>query len=670
MKTRICRRQFLQTSGLATAYATIGQTLRGAGSASVASPSASKPHKHPRLLFSDVDLPAIRARLSRDPSRKIYERYTRRAQGGSGEPEPLILLALMKDDPALKQAAGKAVIEHLRRYREGGELVLSGRPAPHQKPRDGAANTWIDFSTLRYAHRVLNEYDVVAGFGVLSPGEHKEIQDHTFWMMDQFMSPRIREINASPAGRRHNFHTDNCTIIATAALCFPDHPNAKQWLDYALSDLGWQMENSVIDGAWWEVPRYHGAVLRTLLPLFHALKRNTSVDMYANAGVRALLDWFVRCQTPRDRVYGEFLKKGGVSGINGVETMAFTPDAVCATPNVGDADLVNYWFATLGMAASAYKETDPAFAGRLMWGWHRAGGPYAPESNLLMPPLILIDPDILPIPQKLGSENMPHIGYAIMRSNDDQPGEKYLFFTCGPRRGISHKHRDQNSFMLFADGVPLALDAGSGPYRTPEHELWHKATISHNTVIFGDRDQDMEDGRILQWVSNEHVDYLVSDASNAARVPQFYRYILFVKPDYFVMWDFIRSYLPGEWLLHSPAKDIVRREHGLDFITPWGGEPRRPLRAAGGQAAGLGRRGALRPVDPSRRSRGAAVPAPEIRQGEERPTRRLPHRPPPASLRCRARVRPAGRKRGERYPGHARRSDRHDHDVFGHTRIY
>lgn len=533
-------------------------------------PVLAATRKRPYLLISEEDLPALREKLSREPSKHIYENYTRRARAGSGgEVEPLILIALMNNDRRAIEAAGRAMMESLRRSRERGEVVLSGRPAPHQIPRQGAENLWIDFSNMRYVHRLMNQYDVIESFGVLSDGERGEFQKHIFWVLDQYMSPRIKEINARETSRKHNFHTDNITIIGTAALCFPEHPNAKQWLDYALTDLVWQMENSVLDGAWWEVPRYHGAVLRSLIPFAWALKRNAKFDLFASAGFRGLLDWLVRCQTPRDRVYGEFLKKGGVSGTNGAESMAYAPDAVAETPNVGDAELVNYWCANLAMAAPAYRQSDPGFAGRLMWGWERAGSPYAPESNLLLAPLVLIDPAIRSVPQKLGSENMPRAGYAVMRSDYDRPDEKYLFFTCGPKRETSHKHRDQNSFMLFAEGVPLALEAGSGPYRSADQELWHKATISHNTVLFGGRDQDMEDGRILKFVSKDAADYLAADASRAARVPQFTRHILFVKPDYFIIWDFIRSYVPAEWLLHGPAREIVKSEHRLEFLTSW-----------------------------------------------------------------------------------------------------
>jgi hypothetical protein len=575
-KTEFSRRSFLKLGATTAAAATGCYLSLNAGELSAA--SLNPPGKRPYLLISEDLLPAFREKLSKEPSRKIYERYTREAAAGRrAETEAYILLALIGGSNEAKQAAGRALMRSLRDNKPRGELVLAGKLAPPHLARAGASAYPIyDFSVLRFMHRLLNQYDVVESFDALSPEERKEFRDYTVWMVGQLMSEKIKTISQRIPDRRHNFHTDNITIIATAALAFPEHPQAKEWLGYALAEFEFQMKESVEDGAWHETPRYHGAVLRSLIPLAYALKRNAGVDWFKNDGLRSMLDWLVRCQTPRDRVYGKWLQSGQMTGTNGAETMAYAPDAVSESPGIGDAEWVNYWFAVLGMAAPAYRDSDPGFAGRLMWGWERAGGPYAPESNLLMAPLILIDPTIKPIRQELVSEAMPKSGYAILRSDYDKPSEKYFIFTCGHRREqhwAGHKHRDQNSFSLFAEGVPLSLDAGTGPYSTPEQSLWHKSTLSHSTVLFGGRDQSKEDGKIIRFVSQKDADYLIGDASRAAGetsgVLQFHRHVLFVKPDYFVIWDFIRSYVPTEWLLHSPAREIRKSERSIEFVTPW-----------------------------------------------------------------------------------------------------
>jgi len=531
------------------------------------------PNKRPYLLITEKELPAFRNKISRDPSKRIYghaKSLLARTVGYEDRSrelfsvELLILLALKNGDRSSMEAAGKAFIESLRRSRPIGEIIMKGEVGLHHQPRPGATGPRYDFSVMRYVHRMMYQYDFIDSFGVLTEEEQKEYLDHTFWVLDRFMSPELRKLNSRYADRRHNFHSDNITVIGTVALCFPDHPRAREWLEYALTDFAWQMEHGVENEAWHETSRYHSAVLTSLIPLAYALRRNTNVDFFDNEGFRGLLDWLVRCQTPRDKVYGKWLLDRKAT-----DMMAYPNEAVSLTPAIGDASWGNGEFAHLGIAAPAYKESDPAFAGRLMWGWHRAGCPY----GSLLKGLILIDPSIKPVPQRLGSEGMLKAGYAILRSNYDRPDEKYLILACGHHRTkhwAKHRHRDQNSFSLFAEGVPLALDAGSGPYRTPEQILWYKATVSHNTVMFGGLDQDPEDGKILKFVSKEGVDYVLGDTGRASRAYQFFRHILFVKPDYFVIWDYIRSYVFAEWLLHSPVEEIRKSAHMLEFVTAWG----------------------------------------------------------------------------------------------------
>jgi hypothetical protein len=533
--------------------------------------------ERPRLLIDEKGLARFRRRIAAPPVKRVYDLYVARARSG-GEPaiEPLALLAIAGQSGAAR-AAGLALMRSLDPGCERVRVILSDQVGPGQQPRPGATGPAHDFSGMRFVHRLLNQFDVIDALGGFTPEERNAIEAFVTETATALMSPAIREINARPADRIHNFHTENITVLATAALCFPMHPQAGEWLDYALTDLLWQMEHGVEDGAWHETPRYHGAVLRTLVPLAHALQRCASFDLFANAGFRSMLDWQVRIQTPRDRVYGEWQRDGRAGGPYSRDLLAYPSEAVALIPGVGDAEWANFWFTPLAMAASAYRQTDPAFAGRLMWGWTRAGGPYAPEAPLLLAPMLLIDPSVPALPQQLGSEVQAQGGYAILRSGYDTPTERYLLFSCGVRREdhwASHAHRDLNSISIFADGVPLSLDPGAGPYRTAEHALWHKGTGSHSTVSFGGRDHDREDGRIIKFVSKPGADYVVGDAGlavgEAAAALQFHRHILFVKPDYFVVWDFLRSWVPTEWRLHSPAREILIDGSRAELITPWG----------------------------------------------------------------------------------------------------
>jgi hypothetical protein len=570
-KNPITRRHFLQTSLLTTG------TLLASNVTDIKAREISiQPiESRPNLVLNAKDLPSFREKLARQPFKRILDIYTN--SGKTDNTEALILLALTTNEQNYKQLAAQSLMKNLRQSQKIGTSILNGEIAPGHQPRPGANYPRYDFSNIRFIHRLTNQYDVIASFKTLSADEEREFQNVMFALVGKLMSPEIRKLNSNYSDRRHNFHSDNITAIGTVALCFPDHKEAKNWLEYALTDFEWQMENGVLDGAWHESPRYHGAILRSLIPFLYAVKRNTGKNLFQNKNFRAMLDWLVRIQTPRNKVLGAWLKSGKENyAINSGLMANPTAEAVAELPALGDSDWANFWFATLGMAAPMYQPTDPNFAGRLMWAWERAGAPVAPESNLLMLPLFLTDPTIKSIPQNLESEVQKNIGYAILRSDYDQPSEKYLIFTAGKRRDehwAGHFHRDQNSFSIFAEGIPLALDSASGPYGTSDQALWHKATVAHNLVQFAGRDQEREDAEIIQFESQTGADYLVGDATRAAgevhHVLQWNRHILFVKPDYYVIWDYIRSYIDGDWILHSPAQEIKRSEHSLEFVTPW-----------------------------------------------------------------------------------------------------
>jgi hypothetical protein len=156
-----------------------------------------------------------------------------------------------------------------------------------------------------------------------------------------------------------------------------------------------------------------------------------------------------------------------------------------------------------------------------------------------------------------------------MRSGFNTPDELWFLLHCGRRSLTGHDHADWNSFNLYAFGYPLALDSGSGAYKSPMHKAWNDKAVAHNTVIFGDRSQERSDGKLLIFASKPEADYSVTDASVPAGVPQYLRTVVFVKPDYFVIWDQIKADEPASWIIHTTATDFQWSEHKVRCITPW-----------------------------------------------------------------------------------------------------
>jgi hypothetical protein len=77
----------------------------------------------------------------------------------------------------------------------------------------------------------------------------------------------------------------------------------------------------------------------------------------------------------------------------------------------------------------------------------------------------------------------PDVGYVRERL----PGSQCAFsFNCGEYIGAIHDQSDNNSFTLFADGLPVALDAGAFDY---PQEGNASSSYGHNAVIIDGRGQ-------------------------------------------------------------------------------------------------------------------------------------------------------------------------------------
>lgn len=166
-----------------------------------------------------------------------------------------------------------------------------------------------------------------------------------------------------------------------------------------------------------------------------------------------------------------------------------------------------------------------------------------------------------------------------MRDRFDSQDEVWFMLKCGATS--MHDHEDKNSFSLIAYGTPLALDAGTGDYNDPSHRSWNKRVISHNVVAFRDKNQEdtfsydsqrAVDGKILHWDTQPLFDYSVSDAATAARVSEYTREVLFVKPDYFVIRDKVSAATNKEsvWMMQTPCQNIEWGKRSIMCGNDWG----------------------------------------------------------------------------------------------------
>jgi hypothetical protein len=167
----------------------------------------------------------------------------------------------------------------------------------------------------------------------------------------------------------------------------------------------------------------------------------------------------------------------------------------------------------------------------------------------------------------------PDVGYVRERL----PGARCGFsFNCGEFIGAIHDQSDNNSFTLFAHGVPVALDAGA--FDHPQ-EGNASSSYGHNSVIIDGRGQLPAghgfgvSGEIIYLHRDEDRLIVAGDASRSFNslayneVRRALRWCVFVKrPDpYLVVFDDIEKddvEHDYEFLLHTPTPSAAAIEDG------------------------------------------------------------------------------------------------------------
>jgi len=418
---------------------------------------------------------------------------------------------------------------------------------------------------MRGIWRCIHLYDVVQALGMLSESDRIEFRDSLVKSIELALGKDAKHPRmTSNTGFHHmNIWGDVVISAGITGLAFPELPQSKDWVEFAMNEINWQLTTGEWDGCWHESARYHMWQLAICGQFFEILKNRTGIDMFQHPSIKRMCEWSVTYSTSLTSVPN--LKNSKASGIS-------------LMPAIGDASWEPESYGVLNLYARQYVKSDPKLAEKLQWQWLRSG---SPTSGCTSATALLLDPTLKSQkPSLLTSTINKRKGYVLMRDKFDTPDEVWFLQKSGEPSYSGHENADRNSFSLFADGVPLAMDAGSGNYNDPRHFAWHKKTISHNAVIFEDskhpgdilqyKSQKLVTGNVLAWKSTADADFSSLDASAASEVERNVRNVLFVKPDYFVIYDEIKSKQNSYWLLHTPAEKFDYKEHSVDCITSWG----------------------------------------------------------------------------------------------------
>ena len=309
--------------------------------------------------------------------------------------------------------------------------------------------------------------------------------------------------------------------LAMLGLLFPEFKDAGEWLRRGLSILWQQVRRQVgPDGVHGEQAiMYHQVITSELLEMLVLLENNGLATPTDVLGIFARMLDFERAITKPD---GQI-------------------------PLIGDSALGDSYlrFSTLNGGAALLGRDDLTIGGldeatlwlvgseRVRWLRSRSGTSSTSDSRAF-----------------------PDGGYFVMRHGNGQGS--YLIFDCGPfgyPPAPGHGHADALSFELYAGGRTLIVDPGVYNYHLgAEWRNYFRSTAAHNTLVVDSLDQSLLVGlwhvlrpaqaTLHEWITAEQFDLVSGSHDGYTRLGSpitHRRYILFVKPEYWIVLDLLNG---------------------------------------------------------------------------------------------------------------------------------
>ncbi len=369
-----------------------------------------------------------------------------------------------------------------------------------------------------------------------------------------------------------NFATEYYTSFALVGLTYPEHPAAEMWIEQGCELFERNLATCFYEsGGYCESLNYHHHEVQMLTQLATALWAAGRRDFFEHPRFRANFGFFADVLTPPTRLT-ETARE-----LVARPTNLNPPTGDCAVlatnwGNSGESCSGSLLPPSVAVAAGVYADRDPAYARHLMASWRRTSQSFCTHYSGFN--LIALGRSDLPDAElPMASKVVEGLG-AVMRAAVGTPAEVFGWIKCG--LATHHNCRDEGGLVLYARGAPLLGDFG---YHTRHQGRTEGAyeTWKHTCVSFGGRTASAYIGteRTLPpeaWRSSPESDLLVACLPVDSIVPEgasyldvtpcprieHRRFILFVKPRYFVIYDRItRSTLPSSWWLHALAHDAT-----------------------------------------------------------------------------------------------------------------
>ncbi|MGB6032923.1 MAG: alginate lyase family protein [Bacteroidota bacterium] len=142
------------------------------------------------------------------------------------------------------------------------------------------------------------------------------------------------------------------------------------------------------------------------------------------------------------------------------------------------------------------------------------------------------------------SIDFPNSQFVVMRDSWD-PRSYFLILNYGEWQ--NHSHYDQLDFEIYANGIPIAVDAGIGKlgYLDSLHLAWYKHPASHNMITINQAVPEKRDmpGYDKVWSPQQHTEFFAATHDGYLRYQKarHRRHIVFAKRKYWLIIDEVNT---------------------------------------------------------------------------------------------------------------------------------
>lgn len=471
-------------------------------------------HKHPYLLFTSEDLPAIRERASGLPASRFRHFLRADCESGFLKPESLVsegrtpVYADRLQVIAITQYAFEGILSGDRRFTETAKQALLN------------LTRWTTLGT---------QFDMAQG-GTIRDGAvaydllHPELSPEERTQAETFLAKGARFLyEGGKAGDLHwsgrnqglaNWRAQMYSGIGMAGLALWDsHPEAQEWVREAADVMKDIMDHDFDpEGASYEAyVRYVlGVYYHSLFPMLEALRRVTGEDLlgYSRAVLQRAMPFMAYMMYP---------------ALNGMPAIGDSDESIHSAglflarvaAEYGDGLAAYYLDALL-------KEKSYHGGGDGLWGtlWARPVTAENPEKSPRLCLAKAYNRD-LDAPEMFGS------GHVFLRTGFTRHDDMQFVCQAGEAGGF-HGHADKGSYLLNAYGVRFLRDYFDGPYEGEEFRYRHSGEAHQTVLIDGegqgaevigltDPDYHTQVARVETLESLPGYDYVTMDTTKAYR---------------------------------------------------------------------------------------------------------------------------------------------------------